>query len=63
MFSIDPTTGRDVVFKIEFTNPSTPSKISAVELESPSGEIVNNITYNQAENYGTIEIAMAEVSS
>ena len=62
MFSIDPTTGRDVVFKIEFADASSQFKISEVKLESPSGEIFDNITYPPGEKFGTIELDMAEVS-
>ncbi|XP_043213965.1 calcium-activated chloride channel regulator 1-like [Amphibalanus amphitrite] len=60
MFSIDPTTGRDVVFKIEFAEASTQQDITSVELESPTGQIVDNITYPTGENFGTIELDMAE---
>ena len=62
MFSIDRTTGRNVVFKIEFADASSQSKISEVKLESPSGEIFDNITYPPGENFGTIKLDMAEVS-
>ncbi|XP_043233012.1 calcium-activated chloride channel regulator 1-like [Amphibalanus amphitrite] len=60
MFSIDPTTGRDLIFKIEYSDASTPSKISSVILLSPSGEYITNITYVSGENFGTIEVPMAE---
>ena len=62
IFSIDPTTGRDVVFKIELPDASSRSQISEVKLESPSGEIFDNITYPPGENFGTIKLDMVEVS-
>jgi len=60
MFSIDPTTGRDFVFKLEYDDAATQSDISQVQLVSPSGEIFNNISYVQNENFGTLKLGLAE---
>ncbi|XP_037082248.1 calcium-activated chloride channel regulator 1-like [Pollicipes pollicipes] len=60
MFSIDPTTGRDVVFKLAFDDASAISTVKSVRLVSPTGATYTNVSYEPSENFGTLKLHLAE---